>query len=162
MKLIAALSANWGIGLDGKLLFQIPDDLRRFRALTTGGTLVMGRKTMDTLPGGVPLPRRKTVVLSRNPDYRQAGAAVVHSVEELRSLRLPEPVFVAGGGEIYRLLLPWCDEAYLTRVDACPPANVFFPRLDRDSRWRLVEQSEKRTWQTLSYRFCQYRKDEEV
>ena len=156
MKLIAALSADWGLGLDDKLLFHIPEDLHRFKALTTGGTLVMGRKTMDTMPGGAPLPNRRTVVLSRNPDYHPPGVTVVHSVEELLSLSLPEPVFVAGGGEVYNLLLPWCDEAYLTLVEANPPANVFFPRLDLDPRWVLAEESEKKSWQTLSYRFCRY------
>ncbi len=158
MKLIAALSADWGIGLDDQLLFHIPEDLHHFKALTVGGTLVMGRKTMDTMPGGAPLPQRKTVVLSRNPDYQQEGVTTVHSREELLSLQIPEPVFVAGGGEIYRLLLPWCDEAYLTLVDAHPPANVFFPPLDPDSGWRLLEQSEKKDWQNLSYRFCRYQK----
>lgn len=158
MKLIAALSASWGLGLDNSLLFHIPEDLRRFKELTTGGTLVMGRKTMDTMPGGAPLPHRDTVVLSRNPDYHPPKVTVVHSPGELLALPITKPVFVAGGGEIYRLLLPWCGEAYLTLVEADPPANVFFPRLDRDPRWVLAEKSEKKTWQNLSYRFCRYRK----
>jgi dihydrofolate reductase len=158
MKLIAAVSRDWAIGNGPKLLFHIPEDLHRFQALTTGGTLVMGRKTMDTMPGGKSLPRRTTVVLTRNREYRREDVLVVHSVAELLSLSLPEPVFVAGGGEIYSLLLPYCDEAYLTLVDAAPEADVYFPRLDQDPQWVLTECSEEKNWKNLPFRFCKYQK----
>jgi dihydrofolate reductase len=158
MKLIAALSRDWGIGNGSELLFHIPEDLHRFQALTTGGTLIMGRKTMDTMPGGNPLPRRTTVVLTRNQAYRREDVLVVHSVEELLALSLPEPVFVAGGGEIYSLLLPYCNEADLTLVDAAPEADVYFPRLDQDPQWTLTECSEKKSWKNLTFRFCKYQK----
>jgi dihydrofolate reductase len=158
MKLIAAVSRDWAIGNGSDLLFHIPEDLHRFQALTTGGTLVMGRKTMDTMPGGKPLPRRTTVVLTRNQDYHRADVWVVHSVEELLSLSLPEPVFVAGGGEIYSLLLPYCNEADLTLVDAAPQADVYFPRLDQDPQWTLTERSEEKSWENLPFRFCKFEK----
>jgi dihydrofolate reductase len=158
MKLIAAVSRDWAIGNGPNLLFHIPEDLHRFQALTTGGTLVMGRKTMDTMPGGKPLPRRTTVVLTRNRDYRREDVLAVHSVAELLSLSLPEPVFVAGGGEIYSLLLPYCNEADLTLVDAAPQADVYFPRLDQDPQWTLTECSEEKRWRNLPFRFCKFEK----
>jgi dihydrofolate reductase len=157
VKLIAALSQEGGLGLGDQLLFHIPEDLHRFQALTTGGTLVMGRKTMDTMPGGNPLPHRTTLVLTRNAHYHREGVLVAHSVSELLAMlpTLPQPVFVAGGGEIYALLLPHCSEAYLTLVDASPAADVFFPPL---TGWQLVEESEPHTWENFSYRFCKFQK----
>ena len=159
MKLIAAVSRDWGIGLGDRLLFRIPEDLHRFKELTMGGTLVMGRKTMDTMPGGRPLPGRTTVVLTRDPGYRKDGVLVLHDPKELAEYTLPQPVFAAGGGEIYALLLPLCDEAYLTHVDAAPEADVFFPRLDEQAGWHMAEKSAPRTHDGLTYRFCRWVKN---
>ncbi|MCD8145504.1 MAG: dihydrofolate reductase [Oscillospiraceae bacterium] len=155
---IAAVTQNWGIGLNGQLLVHIPEDLRRFRALTTGGTLVMGRRTLDSLPGGRPLPDRTTVVLTRNPAFSRPGVLTANNVEALLELLpgLPEPYHVAGGAEIYRLLLPYCREALLTQVEIDPEADVFFPQLEQLPGWTLAERSEPHEFQGLSYSFCRW------
>ena len=159
MNAIAAVSENWGIGRDNGLLFHIPEDLRRFRALTTGGTVIMGRKTLDSLPGGKPLPNRRTVVLTRNAQLYRPGLEIVHSAEE--ALRLvsgldPEQVWVCGGGEIYRLLLPWCQVCHITRVYAAPACDAFFPDLDRLAGWRLARSEPAAVSGDMTYQFLTY------
>ena len=133
MNAIAAVSRDWGIGRAGELLFHIPEDLRRFRALTTGGTVIMGRKTLDSLPGGRPLPNRRNLVLTRNAAFSRPGVEAVRSLEELLALlegQDPDRAWVCGGGEIYRLLLPWCRTCHITRVYEAPESDAFFPDLD--------------------------------
>ena len=130
MQAIVAVSQSWGIGKDGRLLFRLSADLRRFKALTTGRTVVMGRKTLQSLPGGKGLPNRRNLVLSRRMDYAPENAEAVTSVEAL--LRTAgEDAFVIGGESVYRALLDACDTAYVTRIDAAWPADSFFPDLDR-------------------------------
>ena len=141
MNAIAAVSRDWGIGRAGELLFHIPEDLRRFRALTTGGTVIMGRKTLDSLPGGRPLPNRRNLVLTRNAAFSRPGVEAVRSLEELLALlegQDPDRAWVCGGGEIYRLLLPWCRTCHITRVYEAPESDAFFPDLDRLPQWRLA------------------------
>ena len=107
MNAIAAVSAAWGIGREGDLLFHISGDLKRFRALTSGGTVIMGRKTLDSLPGGRPLPKRRNVVLTRDSAFAREGVEAARSLEEVLSLvegEDPETVWVCGGGEVYRML----------------------------------------------------------
>lgn len=164
MNAIAAVSAAWGIGRGGELLFHIPEDLRRFRALTSGGTVVMGRKTLDSLPGGRPLPNRRTIVLTRNPAFARPGAERALSVSEVLSLTAgddPDRVWVCGGGEIYRLLLPYCRACYITRVCASPESDAFFPDLDRLAAWRLVRSEAAAAAGDLTYRFALYEQDGE-
>ena len=142
MNAIAAVSRDWGIGRAGELLFHIPEDLRRFRALTTGGTVIMGRKTLDSLPGGRPLPNRRNLVLTRNAAFSRPGVEAVRSPEALLALlegQDPDRVWVCGGGEIYRLLLPWCRTCHITRVYEAPESDAFFPDLDRLPQWRLAQ-----------------------
>ena len=113
MNAIAAVSAAWGIGREGDLLFRISGDLKRFRALTSGGTVIMGRKTLDSLPGGRPLPKRRNIVLTRDSAFAREGVEAARSLEEVLSLTEgedPETVWVCGGGEVYRMLLPFCPE----------------------------------------------------
>ena len=101
MNAIAAVSAAWGIGREGDLLFRISGDLKRFRALTSGGTVIMGRKTLDSLPGGRPLPKRRNVVLARDSAFVREGVEAARSLEEVLSLvegEDPETVWVCGGG----------------------------------------------------------------
>lgn len=159
MNAIAAVSAAWGIGRDGDLLFHISGDLRRFRALTGGGTVIMGRKTLDSFPGGRPLPKRRNIVLTRNPAFAREGAEAAHSLEEVLSLvegEDPETVWVCGGGEIYRMLLPFCRVCRITRVQAAPPCDTFFPDLDRLDQWRRLEAGELLSEGGLDYQFVDY------
>ena len=159
MKLIAAVDSRGAIGRgDGSLLFHIPDDMARFRELTMGETVIMGRKTFESLPGGRPLAGRRNIVLTRNEDYSCEGAEICHSVSELRELcgSIPGENIVIGGGDIYRLLMPLCTAAYITRIDADGGGDVFMPPFGE--LWRLVKRSELREHEGISYRFEEYKR----
>lgn len=134
MKAIVAVDNHWGIGYKGNLLISLPEDQKDvFRRYTIGNTVVLGRKTLDTFPGSRPLKGRKNIVLSRNADLHIEGALVLHSVEELKEYvhrHMEEQLFVIGGDEVYRTLLPLCDEVIVTRIDAGFEADSFFPNLD--------------------------------
>jgi dihydrofolate reductase len=131
LALIAAVARNRAIGRDNALLWQLPEDMRHFRETTRGRTVIMGRKTWESLPAAFrPLPGRRNVVVSRNPAYAAPGATVVHSLEA--ALRLTDPAeetFLIGGAELYRQALPLAARLYLTEVDDAPPADAFFPAL---------------------------------
>jgi dihydrofolate reductase len=124
--LIAAVGRNGVIGRDNDLPWRIREDLQRFKALTLGHTLVMGRKTYDSI--GRPLPGRRTVVVTRQQDWSTDGVDVVHSLEE--ALEYDGDLYVAGGGEIYRQSLPYADRLELTEVHQSPTGDVTFPRLN--------------------------------
>ncbi len=159
MNLIVACDLDWHIGREGELLFRIPDDLKRFKTLTTGHPVILGRKTLATFPGGRPLPGRPNLILSRNLAYRCEGATIVRSLKQLRA-RLdgfgdPDP-FVIGGEEVYRLLLPYCHHAYVTRVYQRYQADRSFPDLDSHPDWILREEGPLMQHESLAYRFCLY------
>ena len=128
MNAIVAVDRNWAIGRDGNQLCYIPADLKRFQALTMGRAVILGRKTLETFPGGRPLKGRRNLVLSRNPEFAPEGAEVFHDLRTLLSAA-PEDAFVVGGGSIYRALLPRCSAVYVTKVDAVWPADTWFPNL---------------------------------
>ena len=135
MELIVAVSKNWGIGKNGDLLFSIPEDMKFFRTSTQGKTVVMGRKTWDSL--GRPLPGRKNVVVTRR-ELSFDGAQTVHSLDEAYALFPPEEeVFVIGGAQIYGEALPAADRFYLTRVHRAYEGDTRFPEWDA-AEWRLV------------------------
>jgi dihydrofolate reductase len=155
LKAIAAVTRDGGLGRNGALLVQIPADLHRFKTLTLGDTLVMGRETLDSLPGGRPLPGRRNLVLSRDKGFRREGAEVFHSTDELlRTIPEEETVWVIGGASVYQQLLPLCAELYLTKVDAIVPADRFFPALGEE--WRLAEASDWQEENGVRYRFERY------
>lgn len=148
--LVAADEAN-GIGKDNQLIWHIPDDLKRFKALTMGRKIIMGRKTYESI--GRPLPGRENIVVSRQPDLQIPGCKVVQTLEQAVAVTLPdEEAFVIGGSEIYKQLLPQCKRLYLTRVFNTFDADAFFPEID-DS-W-LIEKISPRfeTESGLGYQF---------
>lgn len=159
MKLIAAADRNWAIGKDGGLLASISEDMKFFRQMTTGHVVVMGRKTLESFPQGQPLPKRVNVVLTHKKDYKKRGTVVVHSEEELRkelSKYKSDDIFVIGGGSMYRMLLPYCDTAYITRIDYSYEADTWMPNLEEDPNWHLVEEGEERACFDLIYHFTVY------
>ncbi len=161
MKIIVAADENWAIGKDGGLLWHLPEDMKFFRETTTGNVVVMGRKTLDSFPGGKPLKNRVNLVLTKNPDFHREGVLTAGSVKEaLERLREygQKEVFVIGGGDIYRELLPYCDTAYVTRVYRSYEADTFFPDLDASEQWELCEAGEKREHEGLCYAFTCYRR----
>ncbi len=143
MELIVNVSSDWGIGLGNQLLVAIRADLQRFRSLTLGKTVILGRKTLQTFPGGRPLKGRRNLILSTDPNYRVEGAEVAHSIEEMRKLLSPEEVaFVIGGESIYRSLLPYCSRARVTKSYVNLPADRFFPNLDELPGWQIETEGE--------------------
>lgn len=161
MNLIAAVDENWAIGRGGRLLVSIPDDMKLFRELTTGKVVVMGRKTLESLPNGQPLRDRVNLVLTRNQDYQAKGVTVVHSMEEL-DLELEkyasEDIFVIGGASIYEQMVDRCDVAYITKIDFAYTADAYCPDLDKKKEWRLVADSEEQTYFDLEYYYLRYEK----
>lgn len=161
MQAIVAVSKNWGIGKDGRLLFSIPEDMKFFRTMTTGKTVIMGRKTLDSMPGGRPLKNRRNIVISTREGYEVEGAETVTSPGAAAELVHGEPegsVFVIGGGEVYRAMLPFCDTAYVTVVEAEPEADKFFPDLDAMEGWSLSEKGGEKEHEGLKFRFCTYKR----
>ena len=140
--LIAAVARNGVIGLRGRLPWRLPDDLKRFRALTTGHAVIMGRKTWDSI--GRPLPGRQNLVVTRHRDFAAPGAEVAHSLPEAIGLAtLPSPVFVIGGEAIYRAALPLADLLLLTEIDRDFDGDARFPDFDR-AQWRETARETRR------------------
>ena len=158
MKIIVAADKNWAIGSDGKLLCHIPGDLKYFKEKTMGKIVVMGRKTLESLPGGRPLPNRINIVLTKDKDFEKEGCVIAGSIEEvLRILSDMEgEAMVMGGGPIYRQLLPYCDGCYVTKIDAAFEADTYFPNLDADGDFRLIWESRPHEENGVTYRFTEY------
>ncbi|MFV0412447.1 MAG: dihydrofolate reductase [Oscillospiraceae bacterium] len=158
--MIAIVNAdqNWGIGKNGDLLFPIPEDMRFFRETTLGKTVIMGSRTLLSFPGGQPLKNRSNIVLSRKAPHTP-GVTVCGSLAALQKALAglaPDEVYVIGGESVYRLLLPYCSTALVTRVQKQGEADTFFPNLDRLEGWRLAGQSAPQQHQGIAYTFCTY------
>ena len=137
VSIIVAVADNDVIGRDGGLPWHLPADLKRFKRLTSGHQMVMGRRTWDSI-GRRPLPGRPTIVVSRDPSFVAEGAQVARSVEEALELAAgADEVFIAGGEAIYRAALPVADRIYLTRVHACFDGDTHFPAFDAND-WQVV------------------------
>ena len=161
MNLIVEVDENWAIGKDNKLLVSIPSDMKFFRETTTGKVVVMGRKTLESFPNGLPLKNRTNIVLTRNRDYQVKDAIVVHSVPELL-VKLDkyssEDVYVIGGDSVYQELLPYCDVAHVTKINHVYAADSWFPNLDETGEWEITGESEEQTYFDLEYTFVRYEK----
>lgn len=159
MNIIVAADKNWAIGKDNCLLVSIPADMKMFRRETTGKVVVMGRKTLESFPGGLPLKNRTNIVITQNRNYTVKDAIVVHSIEEaLEEIKKypPEDVYCIGGDSIYKQLLPYCDTAHVTKIDFAYAADSFFPNLDEMPEWEITAQSEEQTYFDLEYQFVKY------
>lgn len=159
MNIIVAADKNWGIGRENRLLVSIPADMKFFRTATTGKVVVMGRKTLESFPNGLPLKNRTNIVMTRDENYRVKDAVIVHSVEELlEELKKYDSreVFVIGGDSVYNQLLDYCDTAYVTKIDFAYEADTWFPNLDEREDWVLAEESEEQTYFNLEYAFTKY------
>lgn len=160
MNLITAVDEQWNIGKNGALLFSIPRDMKFFRNTTEGNVVVMGRKTLESLPGGKPLKNRTNIVLSHNPEFTMEGVIVCHSLTELfQEIKQYEQkrVYVIGGGNVYRALLPYCHMAYVTRIEAVKEdADCSIPDLDDNPAWEITAQSESYEHDGLHFSFYTY------
>lgn len=161
MKLIAAVDKNWAIGFRGQLLVSIPGDQRFFRSETLNKVVVLGRKTMDTFPGGRPLKNRRNIILTRDKNYHILDAETAGSVEEVLEMVKDIPsddVYIIGGESVYRQFLPYCDTAYITKIDFAYSSDAFFPNLDKDSEWEQIYESDEQTYYDIIYTFCTFKR----
>ena len=159
MNLIVAVDKNWGIGYQNKLLNSIPEDMKYFRETTTGKVVVMGRKTLESFPNGLPLKNRTNIVITGDHTYKAKDAIIVHSIEEaLEELKKYDTndIYVIGGESIYRQLLPYCDTAHVTKIDHAYEADAWFPNLDEDPEWEITATSDEQTYFDLEYTFVKY------
>ena len=160
MDLIVAVTSDWGIGNSGKLLFSIPDDMRFFREKTKDAVVVMGRSTLDSFPDGKPLRGRTNIVFTRSAKYENESVLIVRSLDEaLRTVTQysDKPVFVIGGGQIYSLLLPYCEMAFVTKMDIILPADTRFPDLDSMENWIVTDAGKQLYYGDVGYRFIVYK-----
>lgn len=159
MNIVVTVDENWAVGRQDKLLVQIPADQRNFQRLTMGGTVVMGRKTLQAMPQGQPLYGRNNIILSENRDFKVRGTQVLHSLEELydkiKNIS-DEDIYVCGGESLYHQLLKQCDTAYVTMVEKAYDADRYFENLDRNEEWELLEESDEQTYFDITYYFRKY------
>lgn len=167
MQLIAAVDENWGIGLNGNLLYSIPEDMKLFRQITTeNGIVVMGRKTWDSLPKK-PLSKRTNIVLSRDPDFCKVENSILDNClycnleqlfEFIKQGKINENrICVIGGAEIYKQLIPYCSGAYITKIKGTRTADTFLDNLDELDGWEKInETAEKRSNDSIHYKFAEY------
>jgi len=157
MNLIVAVDENWAIGKGGDQLVYISADLKRFKELTTGHPVILGRKTLATFPGGRPLKNRRNLILSATPGYAVEGAEVFPDVQSLLA-SAPEDTFVIGGESVYRALLDQCDTAYVTKIHAHFLADRYFPNLDAHPDWTLSEEGEVLEEDGVRFQYVTYHK----
>lgn len=159
MNLIVAVDNNWAIGNQNELLIRIPNDHKHFREETTGKVVVLGRKTLETFPQGLPLKNRTNIILSKDKNYKVKDAVVVHSIEELleelKQYR-EEDIYIIGGESIYRQMLPYCKVAHVTKIDHEYQADTYFPNLDKDENWEITADSDELTYFDIPYYFLKY------
>ena len=161
MNCIVAVDKNWAIGKNNDLLVKIPMDQKFFRETTTGKVVVMGRKTLESFPNGLPLKNRTNIVLTHNPKFSVKDAIVVHSLEELEEelkKYKSEDIYVIGGEKIYAQLLDQCDVAHVTKIDYAYDADAYFPNLDEKQEWVITGDSEEQTYFDLEFYFYRYEK----
>ena len=160
MNIIVAIAENYAIGKAGDLLCYLPDDLKHFKALTTGATVVMGKKTFFSLPRR-PLPNRRNIVLTRDESFQYENTEVAHSIEELQKmLTADEKVFIIGGGEVYRQFMPLADVLEITHIHhTWEDADTFFPEID-PAIWHLTheEHHEADDKHPFAFTFATYEK----
>ena len=161
MNIIASADNNWAIGKNNELLIRIPQDMKRFRQMTTGNVVVMGRKTLESFPNQAPLKDRINIVLTANPNYEVKGAVIVHSMDELQEELQKynsEDIYVIGGDSIYRQMLDLCDTAYITKIDYAYEADAHLPNLEKDPAWLMTEESEEQTYFDVIYTYQIYKR----
>ena len=159
MNIIVAVDNNWAIGNKNELLIRIPNDQKHFREETLGKVVVLGRKTLQTFPQGLPLQGRTNIILSKDKNYKVKDAIVVHSTEELLAQLQQyneEDVYIIGGESVYRQLLPYCNVVHVTKIDHEYEADSYFPNLDANEDWEITADSDEQTYFDIAYQFLRY------
>lgn len=157
MNCIAIVDKKWGIGKNNRLLFNIPEDMEFFKQKTVGNIVVMGKNTLLSFPGENPLPNRTNIILSTT--LERNDCIVCRNLfalwKQLCKFNLQD-VFIIGGEQVYRQLLPYCSKAYITKVNADGYASDFFPNLDKDRNWELILSGENQMFGDVEFCFCEY------
>ena len=162
MQAIVAVYSDWGIGAKGTQPLVIPADRRRFRTLTNGAAVIVGRRTLEDFPGGRPLKNRHNIVITRQ-DITIEGAEVVHTTAEaVEAAEKFEACFVIGGDSVFRQFFPYLDTVRVTKIGAAPFSDSYFPNLDEDPAWECVEAEPVQEHDGVTYQFCVYKKVKEV
>ena len=159
MKFLVTADNNGAIGRGAQPLVTIPAMQQSFLKETQGKVVVMGRKTLESFPNGLPLKNRTNIVLTGNKDYNVKDAIIVHTVEELLEeiKKYPsEEVYCIGGDSVYKQLLPYCDTAHVTKIDFAYEADSYFPNLDEMPEWKVTAESDEQTYFDLEYSFMKY------
>ena len=162
MNMIVAADKNWGIGKHGQLLTHLSGDLKYFKGRTLGKVVVMGRKTLESLPGGKPLPGRTNIVLTANPGYRKEGCVIVHSMDELRKKCLEFPdddVMIIGGATLYNELMEECESLFITKIYEEFEADAFIKNADELPGYKVAWQSEMHEEHGIRYQFFEYKRE---
>lgn len=153
---IVAVNRDWGIGANGTQNVVLHADRKHFREVTRGAAVIVGRKTLADFPDGKPLPKRRNIVLTRSSRAIE-GAELAHTpAEALALIGEDERCLVIGGASVYRALLPYCTRVHVTKIDACPPSDSFFPDLDASPDWEVEQESKAYEENGLSFRYVDY------
>jgi len=156
MEAVVAVYSDWGIGAQGTQPLVVPADRVRFRKLTTGHAVIVGRKTIEDFPGGKPLKNRYNIVITRQ-NLTIEGAEVVHSLEEaFEAAKTHERCFVIGGASVFKESYPYLTKVHLTKIDAAPFSDSFFPDLDAAEDWHCTQADDWAEHEGVRYQFCTY------
>lgn len=159
MKAIVAVDLNWGIGCGGRLLAHIPEDMKFFREKTLGKVVIMGRETFESLPGKAPLKDRINIVLSRSESFKDDRLIICRSMDEVfDSIRSysKDDIFIIGGEAVYKQFLPYCFEAYVTKIRNSYIADKYFPNLDEIKKWEIAQESDTKEYNQIQFKFLKY------
>ncbi|WP_113673925.1 dihydrofolate reductase [Vallitalea guaymasensis] len=159
MNLIVAVDNNWAVGYNGGLLTYLPGDLPYFKEKTMNKVVVMGRKTLESLPKGKPLKGRKNIILTRDKDFTCEDTVVCHSKDEVLDYITryeSDEVFIIGGAEIYNLFLDNCEKAYITKIYGELPADKYITNLDELDNWNITWKSEMKEHEGLKFQWTLY------
>lgn len=166
MILIFAVDNHWNIGFGGKMLVDLPEDLKRFRRITEGNIVIMGRKTLEAIPGQNPLPNRINILVTRNNEFDNKGFYIIKDLDDLLPLlkeinpKNEMEVFVTGGETIVRQLMPYCTRAYITKIlKSFKETDTCIPNLDLDNRWKIINESKIYNQGDLEYKYVDYIRD---
>lgn len=164
LKAIVVVDKNWGIGKDGGLLVHLPGDLKYFKEKTLGNIVIMGRSTLESLPGSKPLPDRTTIIITKNKEL-SGDFYTVSSISELFELleelliQNPEMIpFISGGASIYEQMLPYTESVLVTKIDKAFDAEKFFPNLDESDEFEMISEGGDNSENGVEYRFTEYKR----
>lgn len=159
MNFIVAVDEEYNIGNDKELLMYLPNDLKNFKKHTEGKVVVMGRKTLESLPKGKPLPNRINIILTTNKEYKAEGCLIVYSLEELFKLLKryeDEDIFIIGGAEVYNGLIPYCKYGYITKIKKTFDVNKSINNVDNMPSWNKIWESEEMDQDGIKYVYTKY------